>query len=434
MTNNLFTSDFKTTPYWWDKTPRPILPHTTPFGKTDVVVIGSGYTGLNAALTTAHGGRATTVFDARDAGFGCSTRNGGQISTSIKPGLVELSRLHGQSVAMSILKEGHNALSWMQELIQEEKINCDFRVAGRFHAAHNKRQFRLLRDEVCNQVPGLKVPVTVVPRSEQQQEIGTDAYHGGVVFGNHAAVDPAAYHQGLLQKAINAGVQVVPHCPVLTIKARRNGFVLRTERGELWAEDVIVATNGYTGELSPWLHRRVIPIGSYIIATEPLLGDLMDRLMPTDRIYSDTCKVIYYYRASPDRKRILFGGRVSSRETDPTKSAPKLRADLLRLFPELQDVRLSHSWMGFVAYTFDTLAHMGKHTGIHYAMGYCGSGVSMASYLGMRCGQRVLGKAEGSTGFEAIKFPTRPLYSGKPWFLPATVAYYRYRDKITRYL
>ena len=154
--------------------------------------------------------------------------------------------------------------------------------------------------------------------------------------------------------------------------------------------------------------------------------------MPEHRIYSDTCKVVYYYRASPDRSRILFGGRVSSSETDPTKSAPLLRADLCRLFPELTDIRLSHSWMGFVAYTFDTLAHIGKHKGIHYAMGYCGSGVSMASYFGMRTGYKVLGLAEGQAEVDNISFPTRPFYTGKPWFLPAAVAYYRYKDRINR--
>ena len=343
-----------------------------------------------------------------------------------------MSRRHGQSVALNIIKEGHNALSWLQEFVQSENIDCEFRVAGRFHAAHNKKQFRVLTEEVNNQVPGLEVPMRLVPREEQQQELGTNAYHGGVVYENHAAVDPAAMHQGVLNKVIEAGGQVVPHCAVQNIKEKNDGFVLQTENGEVLAKDVIVATNGYTGKISPWQRRRVIPIGSYIIATEPLAEDVMDRLMPSDRIYSDTCKVVYYYRASPDRKRILFGGRVSCHETDPVKSAPKLRADMVRLFPELHNVRVSHSWMGFVAYTFDTLAHTGRQDGIHYAMGYCGSGVSMASYLGMRTGQKVLGNTEGITGFDSIKFPTRPLYNGNPWFLPATVAYYRYRDKLTR--
>ena len=118
----------------------------------------------------------------------------------------------------------------------------------------------------------------------------------------------------------------------------------------------------------------------------------MARLMPKDRIVSDTRKVVYYYRASPDGQRILFGGRVSPNETDPRISGPLLHAELVRLFPELQGTRISHSWCGFVAYTFDELAHIGQHDGLYYAMGYCGSGVGMAGYLGMRIGQQVLGR------------------------------------------
>jgi glycine/D-amino acid oxidase-like deaminating enzyme len=158
----------------------------------------------------------------------------------------------------------------------------------------------------------------------------------------------------------------------------------------------------------------------------------MARLMPSNRIVSDSRKVVYYYRASPDRRRILFGGRVSLNETDPRISGRKLLAELVRLFPELAEVRISHSWVGTVAYTFDTLAHVGKHAGVHYAMGYCGSGVSMAAHLGMRIGQQVLGRPEGATGFDHLPFPTVPLYTGKPWFLTASLAYYRWRDGLSR--
>jgi len=178
----------------------------------------------------------------------------------------------------------------------------------------------------------------------------------------------------------------------------------------------------------PWMQRRVIPIGSYIIVTEELPEELIDRLFPTDRMASDTCKVIYYYRATPDRKRILFGGRVSARETDTGASAPRLYQSMTRIFPELDGYSISHSWSGTVAYTFDELAHTGVHDGIHYAMGYCGSGVSMAGFLGMRAGQKVLGLAEGQTAFDDLPQPTRPFYNGKPWFLPAAVGYYRWLD------
>jgi glycine/D-amino acid oxidase-like deaminating enzyme len=192
----------------------------------------------------------------------------------------------------------------------------------------------------------------------------------------------------------------------------------------------VVASNGYTGAATAWQRRRIVPIGSYIIATEALDPELIDRLMPLDRIVSDTRKVVYYYRPSPDRTRILFGGRVSAGETDARVSGPRLHADLVKLFPELRGTRITHSWVGFVAYTFDTLAHAGCHDGIYYAMGYCGSGVSMASYLGMRIGQQVLGLKEGHTAFDGLPFSTRPLYTGTPWFLGALVACYRWLDRL----
>ncbi len=417
-------------PYWWDIAPRPSLPSGPLPASVDVAIIGSGYTGLCAALETARAGRSTLVLDAQDAGWGCSSRNGGQISTSIKPGYDELRRLHGSQAALAILKEGRTALAWIGEFIARETIECDFKVAGRFHAAHTPRHFEALAASTKAQPKGLEVPVHVVPRGEQQRELGTDFYHGGLVYEAHASVDPARYHQGLLDRVLEAGARVVPHCAVTGLQREGSGFHLATESGEVTARDVIAATNGYTGPLTPWLRRRVIPIGSYIIATEPLGTNLMNRLMPTERIVSDSRKVVYYYRASPDRTRILFGGRVTNAESDLRRSGLLLHRELVRLFPDLAEVGITHSWSGTVAYTFDTLAHIGCHEGVHYAMGYCGSGVSMASYLGMRIGQQVLGRPEGRTGFDAARFRTRPLYNGRPWFLAPTVAYYRWRDNI----
>ncbi len=428
MAADFFTYDFKAEPYWWDRTPRsglgaPQLPKSV-----DVAIVGSGYTGLCAALQVARGGRSTVVFDAGDAGWGCSSRNGGQISTSVKPGYETLARRHGAEAAFDIVREGHNALAWIEAFVADEGIECDFRVPGRFHAAHTPEAYEKLAKQIENQPKGLEVPAHVVPRAEQHRELGTDAYFGGVVFEKHASLDPARFHQGVLERALQAGVEVVPHCPVEAIEKTASGFTVVSKNGDLLARDVIVATNGYSSNLIQWLSRRVIPIGSYIIATEALPPDLMDRLMPSHRIASDSRRVVYYYRPSPDHRRILFGGRVTTGETDPLKSGRLLRRDLIGIFPDLADVKVSHSWMGFVAYTFDTLAHIGRHDGLYYAMGYCGSGVSMACYLGTRVGQQVLGRAEGRTGLDGVAFQTRPLYYGKPWFLPAAVAYQRWRD------
>lgn len=423
------TRQFSTDPYWWEETPRPKLRGEPLPASIDVAIVGSGYTGLNAALETARAGRSTLVFDAGDAGFGCSTRNGGQISTSVKPTYDELARLHGPEVGRALHLEGRAALAWIGDFLAREQIDARFDVVGRFHAAHSPKHFDMLARAAGNQPKGLEVPCHVVPRAEQHRELGTDYYHGGVVYEAHAVLDPGRYHQGLLDRVMDAGVQISAHNPVTSIARDGKGFLVTSKLGTVRAREVLVATNGYTGNATPWLKRRVIPIGSYIIATEALPKAVMDRLMPTTRIVSDTRKVVYYYRTSPDRTRILFGGRVTNGEADMATSGNLLKRELVRLFPELSDVGLSHSWSGLVAYTFDSLAHTGVHEGIHYAMGYCGSGVSMASYLGMRAGQRIAGNPKGRTAFETPAFQTRPLYSGKPWFLSAAVAWYRFRDE-----
>ncbi|HKM64110.1 MAG TPA: FAD-binding oxidoreductase [Acidisphaera sp.] len=429
MPHSLFADDLKLTPYWWDRVPRPVLPETALPAKVDVVVIGSGYTGLSAALQTARGGRSTLVLDAEQAGFGCSTRNGGQISTSIKPSYEELARRHGAETAARIVRDGQASLAWVGDFVATEGIDCDFRVVGRFHAAHSPRHYEDLARHVQNQPKGLEVEAHVVPRSEQRSELGSDAYFGGVVYARHASIDPARFHQGMLDRVLAAGAGVVANCPATALRRESASFHVETPRGSVMAREVVVATNGYTGRLTPWLRRRVIPIGSYMIATEPLPRETIARLFPRDRIVSDTRKVVYYYRPSPDGRRVLFGGRVSATETDARVSGPKLHAEMTRLFPELAGARISHSWLGFVAYTFDELMHIGQHDGLHYAMGYCGSGAGMGGYLGMRLGQQVLGVTDARTGLHETQFRTRPFYNGSPWFLAPSVMYYRWRDR-----
>lgn len=425
----LFTEDFKPEPYWWDAAMPADHRMDDPPKEADVVVIGAGYTGLNAALHAAREGLTTLVLDAEAAGWGCSTRNGGQVSTSVKPGFSELERRYGGDTATAILKEGQASLDYMHRLVGDERLDCDFREVGRFHGAHLPHLYDKLALECAAGHPVWKTDAFMVPKEEMASELGTDAYHGGMVFPRHCTIDVGKYHPALLKRVMEAGAYVQGHSPVVSIERLESGFKVRTQHRRFKAGKVILATNGYSGPLSPYHRRRIIPIGSYVIATEEIPTALMDRLFPTDRVISDTRKLVYYYRVSPDRKRVLFGGRVSLNETDPRKSAVKLHRDMVALFPELRDVRISHSWMGFVGYTFDTLAHCGEDNGLFYAMGYCGSGVGMASYLGMRMGVKAAGREADPSAFEKISFPTRPLYSGSPWFLAPSVLVYRLRDK-----
>ncbi len=422
----------KQAPFWHDQVPELSPELLEGAGHlpeaSDVVVIGAGYTGLSAAIATARGGRSTLVVDAGAPGHGCSSRNGGQISTSVKPSLESLAKKFGPDRARAIRATGAEALKWIADFVTSEGLDCDFKRAGRFHAAHTPAHYDILVRDADKMREQEGIESFSVPRQNQRSELGTDAYFGGVVYPDHCSVHPAKLHREFLRLASGAGANVIGHAAALDIERDGKGFRVHTAKGTVKAGDVIVATNGYTTGLVPWLRRRVIPIGSYIIATEELPEPVIDELFPTDRIASDSCKVVYYYRASTDRKRVVFGGRVLAAEAEAIQSAPLLYRDMCRIFPALKGFGVSHVWSGTVAYTFDELAHTGVHDGIHYALGYCGSGVSMAGFLGMRAGQKVLGLADGKTAFDGLPNPTRPLYTGKPWFLPAAVAYYRWRD------
>ncbi len=428
--DSTFTADARMVPYWWDASPpQEDRPDRLP-GEIDVLVVGSGYTGLHAAIELARGGRSVLICDRGVIGEGCSTRNGGQVSTSVKPDFASLVKKHGELIARQLFQDGRNSLKWTEEFIRQEGIACDFKVVGRYHVAHNDKAYEQLARSIETPVKGFEVPAHAVPRAEQRSELGTDIYHGGIILEHHASLDPGRYHAGLVNLARNAGVIFAARCEVTAFARTASGHTVSTALGEVKARDVVMATNGYSGKLSPWHRRRIIPIGSYVIATEELPEALVDEIIPKNRIVSDTRRVLYYFRASPDRRRIIFGGRVSLAESDPRVSGPLLYTEMLRLFPQLVGYRTSHSWMGYVGYTFDTLAHTGSEEGIHYAMGYCGSGVGMAGYLGMRLGQRILGKAEGNTGFASTPFPARSYYFGKPWFLAPAVQIYRIRDRL----
>jgi glycine/D-amino acid oxidase-like deaminating enzyme len=396
--------------------------------QVDVLVIGAGYTGLCAAYETAAAGRSTLVLDAGAIGTGCSSRNGGQVAYSIKPTYEELKAKHGADRAFRICREGLDAVANLRSFAGQ--IDCDWRGTGGFCGAHTVRHFRAMVRDAENQPRGLEQRISIVPKSQQHEEIASDFYHGGSVYHDDASVDPTRMLLALLRRAKDSGASVVDGCPVTAIQTSAEGFEVLTARGSIRARQVLLATNGYTGTLSPWHRRRVIPIGSYQIATEPLGADRIRALIPRGRNMADSRRVVVYYRPSPDGERLIFGGRAALAEHDPLACVPRLRQMMDRIFPQLTSVRVTHAWVGWVAYTFDTLPHLGRHDGMFYCMGYCGQGVPMAPYFGKRIAQQMLGLKEGGTALDGLEFPSRPYYYGRPWFLAPSVFAYRLIDAI----
>lgn len=446
MDSRLFTSDYQDSAYWLDDIEANTAladarqePATSLPAQADVVVIGSGYTGLHAALPLARSGRDVVVFEAGEVGQGCSRRNGGQVSNALKPDLATLTRRYGYEVAMSLLREGFASVDWLESFVKKENIDCQFKRCGSFHGAHSARQFGHLCTTVEEEHPELSTGAWIVEPSELHKEIGTSAYYGGAVFPREGSLHPALYHHGLVNKVRNAGVAIFAHCPVTQLETQGGKVTDRvrveTSRGSVLAREVIVATNGYTGKATPWLQRRVIPIGSYMLATEPLPAALIDQLLPTDRMVHDTRKVVYYYRPSPDRRRVIFGGRVSAGEVTPDLSGPLLHRSMCRLFPQLSHTRISHSWMGKVGFTFDDLPHMGSEEHVHYALGYCGSGIAMSSYMGWQLGELLIhgkcSKAGVASVPNGIQFESRFYYKGSPWFLGAAIRYFQLCDRLS---
>ncbi len=422
------------TPLWWDGATEPYATRPHASGalprEVDVLVVGAGYTGLSAARATAAAGRSTLVLDAAGIGRGCSSRNGGQVAYSIKPSYHDLASRHGADLAFRICSEGQQALAYLRGLATEEGLDCDWRSSGGFHGAHTRRHFTAMARDAAAQPRGLEQRIRIVPRSEQQREIATDFYHGGLVYEDDASIEPRRLSLALLARAMASGAQVMGDCAVTSIRRRREGFEVQTARGAVGARQVLLATNGYSGSLSPWHRRRVIPIGSYQIATERLGSDRVRALIPSGRHIGDSRRLVVYYRPSPDGERIVFGGRASLNERDPLVCVPRLRAMLSQIFPSLRAAAITHAWVGWIAYTFDTLPHLGGDEGLYYCMGYCGQGTTLAPYFGMRMGQQMAGLAEGRTALDGLKFPSRPYYHGVPWFLGASVLYYRCLDAL----
>lgn len=414
---------------WTETSPLPGFPISSLPGRTDIAIVGGGYTGLSAARALARRGVDVTVLERHGIGWGASSRNGGFVLPGFKPEMEELAARLGADRAARMFRLSLEAMRNLATIISEEAIACDFRQSGAVTLAAKPSHLKALEVSGRFLREQLGYETELLSGAELQREIGSQRYHGGLVDPGACSLQPAKYVAGLAQAAERAGARLIEGAEVTRIRRVSGGFEVRTAQGTLRSREVLAATNGYTPAALGRLRRRVIPIGSYQIATNPLDEELAHRLIPRGRVFSDTKNLLYYFRLSPDG-RMVFGGRASFTPASARRSAEILGRGMREVFPELAPATVEYAWSGKVAYPIDHLPHAGRMDGIYYAIGYCGHGVALATYIGGRMGEVLAGTGEipdlGTSRFRAI-----PLYTGVPWFLPLVGGYYRMKDRIS---
>lgn len=419
--------DYREEPYWWREA-APTAGPTTPLPTdVDVVIVGGGYTGTMAAARLAERGRSVALLEKHELGWGASSRNGGMVHPGFKIGPGELLKRYGDR-GRQLYRASLDAFALVEEVITANRITCDYARTGHLYLAYKPGHVEDLEAEarILSQEFGVNAPV--LDRDALSSEIGSPVYHGGLLFERSGGLHPAKYFAGLARLSRERGAHLYDQTPATSIERRpRGGFVVVTPRGQIATRDVLLATNGYSDGLVPPVRRRVIPIGSYIIATEPLSDDRALSAIRNRRMLFDSKNFLYYWRLSSDN-RMLFGGRASFAPTTIARARDWLYAAMIRVHPQLAGIMVEHAWGGNVGFTFDRLPHIGRIDGITYALGYCGTGVAMSTYFGQLAADWIAGGE--LPGCWQGAFPSLPLYREKPWFLPAVGWYYGALDRI----
>lgn len=399
-------------------------------GRADVVVIGGGFTGLSAALALAQRGVSVVVLEAAQIAGEASGRNGGQCNTGVAQDYASLAARIGAEPARQFYRAYESAVKSVEALVAEHAIDCDFRRAGKLKLAAKPQHFAALAKTYDALRRDVDADIELIEPSRVRDEIGSDGFHGGLLQHYGVQMHMGKFGVGLAQAAARAGARIYEHAAVTQIE-RLGGerHTIVSTRGTIVADRVLVATGASQHGPFAWFRRRIAPVGSFIVVTEPLPDAQLNRLFVHRRAYVTSRQIGNYFRVTPDN-RLLFGGRARFAMSSPrsdAKSGEILRAGLAGYFPELAAVRLDYCWGGLVDITADRLPRAGQHEGLYYSMGYSGHGVQMAVHMG-RVMADVLYGAAASNPWRELDWPAMPGHFGHAWFLPLVGAYYRMQD------
>lgn len=406
--------------------------------RVDVAIVGAGFCGLAAALHLAKRGVRVAVLEAESFGWGASSRNGGMVLTGLKLAVPQLISRYGRELVQRMYAASLESIDLVERIVGEERITCSFSRCGHLEVACKQAHFDGYRESAERIQREFQHEVKIIPREALDAEIGSSIYFGGMVDESSAGVNPAQYVLGLATAAQRAGACLYEQARVTSIVPQsvggRRSFRVETSRGALVGKDVVLASGAYTTAATPGLRKKIITIGSYIIATEVLPEKVARELSPRNRMIYDSKHFLYYYRLTPDN-RMLFGGRAAffpESENTVRRSAELLRRGMIEVYPQLRDAKVEYVWGGTLDFALDVMPHAGMIDGMHFAAGFAGHGVAAATWMGKKLAGRICGDAEDNP-FSEIAFPGAPigLRSGNTWALPLAGAYYKVLDWLT---
>lgn len=417
--------------YWLDTRPAFRAGCEGPVeGRADVAVIGGGFTGLSAALALAQRGVSVVVLEAAQIAGEASGRNGGQCNTGVAQDYASLVARIGAEPARQFYRAYESAVRSVEAIVAEHAIDCDFRHAGKLKLAAKPKHFEGLAKTFDVLRREVDPDVELIEPSRIRDEIASDGFYGGLLQRNGVQMHMGKFGVGLAQAAVRAGARIYEQAAVTRLeRIEGERHAITCTRGTLVADRVLVATGASQHGPFAWFRRRIAPVGSFIVVTEPLPDAQLNRLFPHRRAYVTSRQIGNYFRVTPDN-RLLFGGRARFAMSSPrsdAKSGEILRAGMAGYFPELADVRLDYCWGGLVDITADRLPRAGQHDGLYYSMGYSGHGVQMSVHMG-RVMADVLYGAAASNPWRELDWPAMPGHFGHAWFLPFVGAYYRMQD------
>lgn len=419
--------------YWQDTAPAFTGGATAaPSGLYDVAVIGAGFTGLGAARRLAMEGRRVIVLEAATVGFGASGRNGGHLNNGVAHSFTGAISTYGVETAKAMYKAFDDGIETIERIVGEEGIDCNFRRAGKLKLASKPQHYEVLARnfEAINRT--VDPETAMLSKAGLAGEIGSDIFHGGMLQKKSAMMHMGRFVVGLAHAAARHGAEIHENTPVTGRSQTAAGHELETPKGIVRAAKVVLATGAYTPRTFSFFRRRIVPVGSFLLATRPLTDTEVQSVMPGNRTCVTSLNVGNYFRLAPDT-RLIFGGRArfsaTSNQTSDEKSGRILKDALRGIFPQLGDIEVDYCWGGLVDMTKDRFPRAGEADGVHFAMGYSGHGAQIATHMGEIVADQILGHAR-TNPWSSLPWPAIPGHLGQPWFLPLVGAYYKFKDKI----